>query len=132
MNQNKILLGSNDQKDLLMYKENAVNLSDLLHIGRGRIIKSIYNLVSHCLPCNSSYNVINHSIGIMEAFSNVNIVAKLLAKLEEVESSCNTITIINKNLNKYTKNPLSFCTLPLISICTSSYFSQKNQTLLII
>ena len=55
---------------------------------RGRIIKSIYNLVSHCLPCNSSHNVVNHAIGIMEAFSNVNIVAKLLAKLEEVESSC--------------------------------------------
>ena len=51
-------------------------------------IKSIYNLVSHCLPCNSSHNVMNHAIGFMEAFSNVNIVAKLLAKLQEVESSC--------------------------------------------
>ena len=30
----------------------------------------------------------NHAIGIIEAFSNVNIVAKLLAKLQEVESSC--------------------------------------------
>ena len=38
--------------------------------------------------CNSSHNVVNHAIGIMEAFSNVNIVAKLLAKLQEVESSC--------------------------------------------
>ena len=28
------------------------------------------------------------AIGIMEAFSNVNIVAKLLTKLQEVESSC--------------------------------------------
>ena len=55
---------------------------------RGRIIKSIYNLVSHCLPCNLSHNVVNHAIGIMEAFSNVNIVATLLAKLQEVESSC--------------------------------------------
>ena len=54
----------------------------------GRIIKSIYNLVSHCLPCNSSHNVVNHAIGIMKAFSNVNIVGKLLAKLQEVESSC--------------------------------------------
>ena len=54
----------------------------------GRIIKSIYNLVSHWFPCNSSHNVVNHAIGIMEAFSNVNIVAKLLAKLQEVESSC--------------------------------------------
>ena len=54
----------------------------------GRIIKSIYNLVSHCLPCNSSHNVVNYAIGIMEAFSNVNIVAKLLANLQEVESSC--------------------------------------------
>ena len=43
----------------------------------GRIIKSIYNLVSHCLPCNSSHNVVNHAIGIMKAFSNVNIAAKL-------------------------------------------------------
>ena len=50
--------------------------------------KYIYNLVSHCLPCNSSHNVVNHAIGIMEAFSDVNIVAKLLAKLQEVESSC--------------------------------------------
>ena len=41
-----------------------------------------------CLICNSSHNVVNHAIGIMEAFSNVNIVAKLLAKLQEVESSC--------------------------------------------
>ena len=32
---------------------------------RGRIIKSIYNLVSHCLPCNSSHNVVNHAIGVM-------------------------------------------------------------------
>ena len=55
---------------------------------RGRIIKSIYNPVSHCLPCNSSHNVVNHAIGIMEAFSSVNILAKLLAKLQEVESSC--------------------------------------------
>ena len=55
---------------------------------RGRIMKSIYNLVSHCLPWNSSHNVVNHAIGIIEAFSNVNIVAKLLAKLQEVESSC--------------------------------------------
>ena len=54
----------------------------------GRIIKSIYNLLSHCLPCNSSHNVVNQAIGIMEAFSNVNIVAKLLANLQEVESSC--------------------------------------------
>ena len=54
----------------------------------GRIIKSINDLVSHCLPCNSTHNVVNHAIGIMEAFSNVNIVAKLLAKLQEVESSC--------------------------------------------
>ena len=44
--------------------------------------------VSHCLPCNSSHNVVNHAIGIMEASTNVNIVAKLLAKLQEVESSC--------------------------------------------
>ena len=51
----------------------------------GWIIKSIYNLVSHCLPCNSSHNVVNHAIDIMEAFSNVNIVAKLLAKLQEVQ-----------------------------------------------
>ena len=51
---------------------------------RGRIIKSINNLVSHCLPCNLSQNVVNHAIGIMEAVSNVNIVAKL----QEVESSC--------------------------------------------
>ena len=51
-------------------------------------IKSIYYLVSHCLPCNSTHNFLNNSIGIMEAFSNVNIVAKLLAKLQEVESSC--------------------------------------------
>ena len=51
-------------------------------------MKSIYNLVSHCLPCNSGHNVVNHAIGIMEAFSNVYIVAKLLAKLQEVESSC--------------------------------------------
>ena len=29
-----------------------------------------------------------HAIGIMEALSNVNIVAKLLAKLQEVDSSC--------------------------------------------
>ena len=55
---------------------------------RGRKIKSIGNLVSHCLPCNSIHNVLNHAIGIMEAFSNVNIVAKLLAKLQEFESSC--------------------------------------------
>ena len=55
---------------------------------KGRIIKTIYNLVSHCLPCNSSHNVVNNAIGIMEAFSNVNIAAKLLAKLQEVESSC--------------------------------------------
>ena len=55
---------------------------------RGRIIKCIYNLVSHCLLCNSSHNVVNHAIGIMKVFSNVNIVAKLLAKLQEVESSC--------------------------------------------
>ena len=54
----------------------------------GRIIKSIYNLLSYCLPCNSSHNVLNYAIGIMEAFLNVNIVAKLLAKLQEVESSC--------------------------------------------
>ena len=54
----------------------------------GRIIKSIYNLVSHCLPCNSSHNVVNHAIGIMKEFLNVNIVAKLLPKLQEVESSC--------------------------------------------
>ena len=60
----------------------------LLILVRGRIIKSIYNLVSHCLPCNSNHNVVNHAIGIMEAFSNVNIVAKLLGKLQEVESSC--------------------------------------------
>ena len=51
-------------------------------------MKSIYNLASHCLPCNSSHNVVNHAIGIIEAFSNVNIVVKLLAKLQEVESSC--------------------------------------------
>ena len=51
-------------------------------------MKTIYNLVSHCLPCNSSHNVVNHGIGIMEALSNVNIVAKLLAKLQEVEISC--------------------------------------------
>ena len=38
----------------------------------------------HCLPCNSSHNVVNRAIGIMEAFSNVNIAAKL----QEVESSC--------------------------------------------
>ena len=55
---------------------------------RGRIIKSVYNLVSRCLPCNSSHNVVNHAIGIMEAFSNVNIAAKLLAKLQEVERCC--------------------------------------------
>ena len=54
----------------------------------GRIIKSIYNLVSHCLPCSSSHNVVNHTIGIMEAFSNGNIVEKLLAKLQEVDCSC--------------------------------------------
>ena len=48
----------------------------------------MYNLVSHCLPCNSSHNVVNHAIGIMEAFLNVNIVAKLLAMLQEVKSSC--------------------------------------------
>ena len=36
----------------------------------------------------SSHNVVNRAIGIMEAFSNVNIVAKLLVKLQEVESSC--------------------------------------------
>ena len=54
----------------------------------GRIIKSVYNIVSHCLPCNSSHNVVNHAVGIMEAFSNVNIVEKLLTKLQEVESSC--------------------------------------------
>ena len=42
----------------------------------------------YCLHCNSSDNVVNHAIGIMEAFSNVNIVAKLLAKLQVVESSC--------------------------------------------
>ena len=52
------------------------------------MIKSIYNLVSHSLPCNSSHNAVNHEIGIMEAFSNVNIVAKFLVKLQEVESSC--------------------------------------------
>ena len=52
------------------------------------IIKRIYNLVSHCLPCNSGHNVVNHAIGIMEAFSNVNTVAKLRTKLQEVESSC--------------------------------------------
>ena len=50
--------------------------------------KSIYILVSHCLPCNSSHNVVNHAIGIMEPISDVNTVAKLLAKLQEVESSC--------------------------------------------
>ena len=33
-----------------------------------RIIKIIYNLVSHCLACNSSHNVVNYAIGIMEAF----------------------------------------------------------------
>ena len=54
----------------------------------GRIIKSIYNRVSDYLPCNSNHNVVNHAIIIMEAFSNVNIVEKLLAKLQEVESSC--------------------------------------------
>ena len=62
------------------YFKQVLNVEDV----RGRIIKSIYNLVSHCLPCNSSHNVVNHAIGIMEAFSNVNIVAKL----QEVESSC--------------------------------------------
>ena len=36
---------------------------------------------------NSSHNVVNHAIGIIEAFSNVNMVAKLLAKLQEVGSS---------------------------------------------
>ena len=51
-------------------------------------MKSIYNLVSHCLPYNSSHTVAHHAIGIMEAFSNVNIVAKLLVKLQEVVSSC--------------------------------------------
>ena len=57
---------------------------------RDWIIKTIYNLVSHCLPCNSSPNVVNHAIGIMEAFSNVNIVAKLLQsyKRSRDESSC--------------------------------------------
>ena len=54
----------------------------------GRIVKTIYNLVFHCFPCNSSPNVVNHAIGIVEAFSNVNILAKLLAKLQEVVSSC--------------------------------------------
>ena len=54
----------------------------------GRIIKSIYKLVSHCLAFNSSHNVVNHAIGIREAFSNVNIDAKLLSKLQEIESSC--------------------------------------------
>ena len=54
---------------------------------RSRIIKSIYNHASHCLPCNWSHNVVNRTIGIIEAFSNVNIVAKLLAKLQEIESS---------------------------------------------
>ena len=53
-------------------------------VTRGRIMKTIYNLVSNCLPCNSSHNVVNHAIGIMEAFSNVNIVSKL----QEIESSC--------------------------------------------
>ena len=55
---------------------------------RGQIIKSIYNLVSHCLPCNSSHNVVKHAIGIIDVFSNVIIVAKFLAKLKEAESSC--------------------------------------------
>ena len=65
------------------YKYNKV-----ANIFWGRIIKYVYNIVSHCLPSNSSHNVVNHAIGIVEAFSNVNIVAKLLAKLHEVESSC--------------------------------------------
>ena len=55
---------------------------------RGWIMKCIYNIESHCLPCNSSHNVVNHAIDAMESFSNVNIVAKLRAKLHEVESSC--------------------------------------------
>ena len=60
----------------------------LCSVSRVRIIKNIYNLVSHCLPYNSTANVVNHAIGIMEVFSNVTIVAKLLAKLQEVKSSC--------------------------------------------
>ena len=71
-----------------MYQINTLYCGTILETTRGRIIRSIYYLVSHCLPCNSTHNVVNHAIGIMEAFSNVTIVAKLLAKLQEVESSC--------------------------------------------
>ena len=61
---------------------------------RGRIIKSIYNLVFNCLPCNSSHNVVNLAIGIMEAFSNVNILAKLLAKLQRSRALVGALTMV--------------------------------------
>ena len=77
MNRVRINLVQDTQPELQQYVDDTTTRNSDQDKARGRIIKTIYNLVSHCLPCNSSHNVVNHEIGIMEAFSNVNIVAKL-------------------------------------------------------
>ena len=61
---------------------------------RGWIIKSIYNLVSHCVLCNSSHNVVNNAIGIIEAFSNVNIVAKCLQSYKRSRALVGALTMV--------------------------------------
>ena len=57
-------------------------------------MKSIYNLVSHCLPCNSTHNVVNHAIGIMEAFSNVNILERCLQSYKRWKARVGALTMM--------------------------------------